>query len=79
MCSSLKYTSYGKPSSPSDLLRPTCFNASWISYSVTNPSQVAASEGSQQNNYETPEPEGQDNEQSDHGSAPERPRDAISP
>ena len=37
MCDILKYTSWGKPSSPGDLLRPTCFNASRTSHSVTTP------------------------------------------
>ena len=43
MCDILKYTSWGKPSSPGDLLRPTCFKASRTSHSVTTPSQLAAS------------------------------------
>ena len=41
MFGSLKNTSYGKPSSASDLLRSTCFNVSRSSHSVTTLSQLA--------------------------------------
>ena len=34
LCGSLKFTSLGKLSSPGDLLRPTCFNASRTSHSA---------------------------------------------
>ena len=57
-------------------LRPTCFNASWTSHSVTTPLQLAASaapmRGSRQDSCETPEAGDQDSGQSDHESAPER-------
>ena len=78
MCSSVKYTSFVKPSSPGDLWGPTCFNPSQTLHSETKPSQLAASAnrrgGGRLNSYETPEPERQDSEQSDQGNAPERPR-----
>ena len=61
MCGSLKYTLLGKPFNPGNLLRPTNFNASQTSHSVTKPSQLAASAslrpGGKLNSYETPEPE----------------------
>ena len=77
-CGSLKYTSSGKSSSLGDLLRPACFNATRTSHSVTKPLQIAASafprRRSRLNSCEIPEPRRQDSEQSDQGSAPERPR-----
>ena len=69
MCGSLKYTSSGRQSSSGDLLRPSCFNTSRTSHSVTTPSQLAASAARSQYSG-----------QSNHKSAPKRPqisRDSI--